>query len=110
MKLPETAFTVVDWAKVPGVEHSGDTGSAVWRTASVGDLRIRFVEYSPGYVADHWCARGHVLFVLAGELATELKDGRKFTLRAGMSYHVSDGGDAPHRSSPRTGAKLFIVD
>ena len=76
----------------------------------MGDARLRHVEYTAGYLADHWCDRGHVLYVLEGRLDTELRDGRRFTLTAGMSYQVSDFGDAAHRSSTPTGAKLFIVD
>ena len=110
MKIPELPFTVTDWSKVPATEHPGETGTATWRTFSVGDLRVRVVEYSPGYLADHWCDRGHVLYVLEGELQSELKDGRSVTLKPGMSYQVSDYGDAPHRSSTQSGAKLFIVD
>lgn len=110
MKIPPLPFTVTDWAKVPATEHPGETGAAYWRTVNIGDIRVRAVEYTPGYLADHWCDRGHVLYVLEGELHTELKDGRTFTLTAGMSYQVSDHGDAAHRSSTRTGAKLFIVD
>ena len=71
---------------------------------------MRLVEYSPGYLADHWCDRGHVIYVLEGVLNTELRDGRTFKLTAGMSYQVSDHGDAAHRSTTTTGAKLFIVD
>jgi hypothetical protein len=70
---------------------------------------VRIVEYTPGYLADHWCAKGHILFCIGGELQTELKDGRRFTLKPGMSYQVSDNGE-PHRSLTETGAKLFIVD
>jgi quercetin dioxygenase-like cupin family protein len=110
VKIPVIPFTVTDWASMPTTEHAGETGQAIWRTFTVGDLRIRLVEYTPGYVADHWCDRGHVLYVLEGELDTELRDGRTFKLKPGMSYQVSDNGDASHRSSTRTGAKLFIVD
>jgi quercetin dioxygenase-like cupin family protein len=110
MKIPPLLFTVTDWRKVPATSHPGETGHALWRTFDIGDLRVRVVEYTPGYVADHWCDRGHVLFVLEGELDTELRDGRAFTLVSGMSYQVSAGGDSAHRSSTRTGAKLFIVD
>src|ERR1700758_2479097 len=110
MKIPAFPFTVTDWAKVEPPTPPGEKGIAYWRTLDIGDLRVRHVEYSPGYLADHWCDRGHVLYVLEGELVTELKDGRSFILRPGMSYQVSDFGDAPHRSSTRTGAKLFIVD
>ncbi len=94
----------------PAVEHSGATGKAIWRTRMVGEMRVRLVEYSPGYLADHWCDRGHVLFVIEGELDSELKDGRTFHLKPGMSYHVSDNGDPAHRSSTSVGARLFIVD
>lgn len=110
MKIPALPFTLTDWSAVPAVEHPGETGHALWRSFTVGDLRVRLVEYSPGYLADHWCDRGHVLYVLEGDLDTELRDGRRFTLTAGMSYQVSDFGDAAHRSSTRGGAKLFIVD
>ena len=110
MKLPTSPFTVTDWAKVPETRHPGETGEALWRTLNIGELRVRQVRYSPGYLADHWCDRGHVLYVLEGELETELRDGRRFTLRPGMSYQVSDFGDAAHRSSTQGGATLFIVD
>jgi hypothetical protein len=110
VKIPAQPFTVTDWSAVPRTAHPGETGVAHWRTLEVGDLRVRLVEYSPGYRADHWCDRGHVLHVLSGELDTELRDGRRFTLTAGMSYTVSDHGDAAHRSSTTPGATLFIVD
>lgn len=110
MKLPTSPFTVTDWSKVEATAHPGETGHALWRTLNIGDLRVRMVEYSPGYLADHWCDRGHVLYVLTGELDSELRDGRKFKLTPGMSYQVSDFGDAGHRSSTAVGATLFIVD
>jgi quercetin dioxygenase-like cupin family protein len=110
MKLPELAFTATDWSQIPRVEYAGETGKAWWQTFTAGDLRVRMVEYSPGYLADHWCDRGHVLLVLEGEIENELRDGRTNKLTAGMSYQVSDFGDASHRSRTATGAKLFIVD
>lgn len=110
MKIPTLPFTVTEWSKIEPTRHPGDSGEALWRTLQIGDLRVRLVEYTPGYVADHWCDRGHVLYVVEGELETELKDGRRFTLRPGMSYQVSDHGDAAHRSATTTGVKLFVVD
>jgi len=110
MELPALPFTITDWSTVAPEEHSGETGKAIWRTFTMGDVRSRHVEYTPGYLADHWCERGHVLYVLEGELETELRDGRRFTLKSGMSYQVSTFGDAAHRSYTKSGAKLFIVD
>lgn len=109
MKIEHVPFTAVDWTAIAAVEHPGERGVATWRTIEIGNLRVRKVEYSPGYLANHWCSRGHVLLVLTGELATELQDGRTFQLTAGMSYHVADGAE-PHRSSTAGGATLFIVD
>ncbi len=110
MKIPQLAFTTTNWPDIEPTVHAGETGQAFWRTLNIGELRVRMVEYAPGYLADHWCDRGHVLLVLEGELDTELRDGRRFVLTAGQSYQVSDFGDAAHRSSTRSGAKLFIVD
>jgi len=109
MKMVEIPFGTTDWATVEATEHKGDTGMAYWRTRNFGDIRVRMVEYTPGYLADHWCAKGHILLCLEGELHTELEDGRKFILKPGMSYQVADQAE-PHRSFTSVGAKLFIVD
>jgi quercetin dioxygenase-like cupin family protein len=109
MKMTDIPFGTTTWSDVPTTRHEGDVGFATWRTRQFGDLRVRMVEYSPGYVANHWCSKGHILLVLEGELETELADGRRFTMTPGVSYQVADGAE-PHRSRTRTGAKLFIVD
>ncbi|HWW99395.1 DHCW motif cupin fold protein [Collimonas sp.] len=90
-------------------EHQGESGMAYWRTRNFGAIRVRMVEYTPGYLADHWCSKGHVLLCLEGELETELEDGRKFVLKPGMSYQVADGAE-PHRSFTALGATRFVVD
>ena len=82
---------------------------AYWRTRQFGELRVRLVDYTPGYLADHWCSKGHILFCVSGELETELEDGRRYVLTPGMSYQVADGAE-PHRSRTVAGATLFIVD
>jgi quercetin dioxygenase-like cupin family protein len=109
MKILDVPFNTAVWAAITPVEHPGITGKALWRTLEIGNIRVRMVEYTPGYKADHWCKRGHVLLVMEGELITELEDGRIFVLKPGASYQVSDDIN-PHRSSTSTGAKLFIVD
>jgi hypothetical protein len=109
MQMPPIPFGITDWAEVETTEHPGESGTATWRTRQFGSIRVRRVDYSPGYRADHWCAKGHILFCLAGELHTELADGRHYTLSPGMSYQVGDEAEA-HRSSTATGAALFIVD
>lgn len=109
MEMSGIPFGITDWSKIEHTEHKGERGSAYWRTQHFGDVRVRMVEYSPGYLADHWCVKGHILLCTEGELQTEFKDGRKFTLKPGMSYQVADNAE-PHRSYTEVGAKLFIVD
>ena len=109
MLMFDIPFGTTDWGGVERTEHPGETGKAYWRTRNFNNIRVRMVEYSAGYLADHWCSKGHILLCVDGELDTELKDGRRFTLRPGMSYQVADN-DAPHRSSSAVGARLFIVD
>ena len=109
MNITGIPFGVTEWSKIEPVEYAGITGKAFWRTREFGGMRVRMVEYTPGYLADHWCQKGHVLLVLEGELQTELADGRTVVLKPGQSYQVADG-DLAHRSKTAGGAKLFIVD
>ena len=109
MHLQDIPFGTTDWSTIEPTTHAGDVGEARWRTRQFGTVRVRMVEYSAGYQADHWCEKGHILLCLTGELDTELADGRTFHRRPGMSYQVADKAEA-HRSSTRTGATLFIVD
>lgn len=109
MHMADIPFGTTDWSSVAQTEHKGERGVAYWRTRNFGGIRVRMVEYSPGYVADHWCVKGHILLCLKGELHTELKDGRRFVLKPGMSYQVADNAE-PHRSVTTIGATLFVVD
>jgi hypothetical protein len=109
LRIQNIPFIATDWSTVPGVVHVGQTGRALWRTRQFGDIRVRMVDYSPGYVADHWCGKGHILLCMGGELITELEDGRRVILGPGMSYQVADGHER-HRSHAPNGATLFIVD
>jgi quercetin dioxygenase-like cupin family protein len=109
MQMEGIPFGTTDWSTVERIEHKGERGLAYWRTRSFGGIRVRLVEYTPGYLADHWCVKGHILLCVEGELQTRLEDGREFTLKPGMSYQVADNAE-PHRSFTASGAKLFIVD
>jgi hypothetical protein len=109
MQLSSIPFGITDWSQVEPTEHPGDTGRAYWRTCHFGGIRVRMVEYTAGYAANHWCVKGHILLCLEGELETEVADGRTFRLTPGVSYQVADNVEA-HRSSTKIGAKLFIVD
>lgn len=109
MKIENVPYTITDWSAVAPTEHPGTTGTSYWRTFEMGNLRVRMVEFTPGYMADHWCPRGHVVLVLEGEVVSELADGSSTVMTPGVSYQVSDDV-APHRSSTQTGARGFIVD
>ena len=109
MDINNIPFGITNWAEIPTTRHTGDQGYALWHTQQFDAIRVRMVEYSENYLADHWCSKGHILLCLEGKLHTELDDGRTFTLTAGMSYQVADQAEA-HCSSTSKGAKLFIVD
>ena len=109
MDISNIPFGTTDWSAVEATTHPGETGTATWRTRTFDAIRVRMVEYTPGYLADHWCSKGHILLCLDGELHTELADGRTVVLRPGMSYQVADGAEA-HRSRTAVGARLFVVD
>ena len=102
-------FQSIDWTTIEKVEHKGETGTAFWQTIQFSGLRIRLVEYSKGYLADHWCEKGHIVHCLEGEFVSELKNGNNFILSKGMTYVVSDELSS-HRSVARNGVKLLIID
>jgi hypothetical protein len=102
-------FEKTDWSGVEAERHEGETGYALWKVRQCGDIRVRVVEYSANYKADHWCSKGHILYCLQGEMTTKLKDGQVFDLVKGMSYQAEDE-NYPHSSYTKNGAILFIVD
>lgn len=109
MKIPQHPFETIDWSAIEGFNHKGESGYAVWQTIMLGNIRIRMVRYSEGYIADHWCNKGHIIYCIKGKMKTELQDGRIMKMKKGMTYHVGDDSMA-HRSSSKKGCMLFIVD
>ena len=110
MEILNVPFTSIDWSSIPETVHPGETGHATWKTVELGNIRVRLVTYSPGYLADHWCPRGHVIHILGGEMISELKDGSKTFLKEGMTYMMSNDSANPHRTFTENGVRLFIVD
>ena len=109
MKREAIPYQAIDWASVPRTEHKGETGTSFWRTLQLPGLRIRIVEYSKGYLADHWCRKGHIVYCLEGEFINEQQHGETTVLTRGMAYVVSDRASS-HRSRTDHGATLLIVD
>lgn len=109
MQFSPFPFSITDFAQVETVVYAGTTGHSEWKTIYRDEMRIRLVAYSKGYLADHWCSKGHIIFCVSGEMETILQDGRKYMLTAGTVYTVGDNSDA-HRSSSEHGCSLFIVD
>jgi len=108
MNLP-IPFQTIDWTQIPKEEFKGETGTAYWQTVEFDGLRLRIVEYAKGYVADHWCKKGHIVHCLQGEFVSELQENAQFKLTEGMSYVVSDEMSS-HRSIALDGVKLLIID
>ena len=110
MAIKNIPFAVTDWTAVPAEEHRGEFGTSAWKTVEHAGLRVRMIEYAPGFRSDHWCARGHVVLVLEGEIEAALRDGRRFVLRPGTSFVAGDDESNPHLVSSGPGAKVFVVD
>jgi hypothetical protein len=102
-------FQTIDWKSIPRTQHPGTTGIAYWQTMQFEGLRVRLVEYSANYLADHWCEKGHIVYCLKGEVINELSDGSQSLLTTGMSYIVSDDLSS-HRSITKHGVQLLIID
>jgi hypothetical protein len=109
MKYKNIPFQTIDWSIIPQEEFKGETGMAYWQTIHYNGFRIRIVEYTKGYIADHWCTKGHIVHCLEGEFESELGDNRNFKLSKGMTYIVSDELST-HRSTSMNGVKLLIID
>lgn len=109
MDAKNILFQTINWDQIPREEYKGERGFATWQTVQYEGLRIRIVNYSEGYIADHWCQKGHIVHCLEGEFVSEMKSGEKYHLRAGMSYVVSDEVSS-HRSLTKDGVRLLIID
>jgi quercetin dioxygenase-like cupin family protein len=110
MKLEGMPVGVIDWLSIPASSYPGTTGVATVRARQLGEMQLRLVSYSSGYISDHWCEKGHIVYVIAGTLTIEHKDGDCYELSSGKSYHVADNDGAPHRLSSQGGASVFIID
>jgi hypothetical protein len=108
-KMSNIPFQIIDWTSIEKVEYKGESGTAFWQTVQLAGLRVRIVEYSIGYLADHWCQKGHIVFCLEGEFISELNTGENIKLTKGQSYVVSDELSS-HRSFSKNGVKLLIID
>jgi len=102
-------FQTINWDTISRIEHTGESGMALWQTLQLQGLRIRIVEYSKGFIADHWCQKGHIVHCLEGEFVSESEDGKELLLTKGMTYVVSDNLSS-HRSKTKEGVKLLIID
>jgi len=102
-------FQTIDWTSIEKVEYEGETGVAIWQTVQFEGLRVRLVEYSNGYLADHWCQKGHIVYCLDGEFTSELSTGKNIKLMKGQTYVVSDELSS-HRSISTNGVILLIID
>jgi len=110
MEIQNLPFRLTDWSKVPTIEYKGETGTSYWQVFEEGNIRVRIVEYSPGFRSDHWCPKGHILLVLEGDLTIELKNGQVYRMPPGTSFQASNDDANPHMAYTDKGAKVFIVD
>jgi len=109
MDLKDISPNLINWEKIETVELKGETGTSFMRIYEEGNIRLRMIEYSADYYADHWCTRGHIIHVIEGELIYEQKNGKTFSLIPGNSFQVGDNKDE-HLVRTINGARVFLVD
>jgi len=109
MNLGDLPLGLTDWSQIPESVHPGAPGTATVRSRQLGDIQLRLLVYSPNYVADHRCQKGHIVYVIQGQVVTEHRETTNYTLESGTTYHVPDNGP-PHRAVSHGGATVFIVD
>ena len=107
--MSNITFQTIDWDRIEKTEHAGASGTAFWQTLQYSGLRMRIVTYTPGYLADHWCQKGHIIHCIEGDFVSELEGGEMFSLKSGMTYIVSDNLSS-HRSFSKNGVKLLVID
>jgi mannose-6-phosphate isomerase class I len=107
--MKKISFQIIDWNVLPESINPGETGRSISQIIEYPGLRIRIVEYSAGYLANHWCQKGHIVYCIEGEVINEQENGDQFILKQGMSYIVSDDMSS-HRSRAENKVKLLIVD
>jgi hypothetical protein len=103
-------FQTINWETIPPIEHSGASGISISRTFQSDIIRLRLVDFSPKYKADHWCGKGHVIYCLDGDFVLHLKDGSKNVVTKGMTCQMLDDTQNPHLMISESGCKLFILD
>ena len=107
--MKKISFQTINWNNLPGTESCGISGTSYSQSKEFPGLKIRIVEYSAGYLADHWCQKGHIVYCLKGEVINEQEDGEQFNLKEGMGYVVTDNMSS-HRSRTEKKVKLLIID
>ena len=74
-----------------------------------GDDHVVMLQFKPGFRDPNWCERAHIIYVVAGELGLELKDGTQKRIMAGSACTIPHG--TAHQAfcdGPDT-AQLFVV-
>jgi hypothetical protein len=109
MLIPDHPFFTTDWREIESETISGETGIVIQKIKFVGDIRIRMLDYSANYLADHWCTKGHIIQCLEGEIQLVFDNGKESTLMSGMTFAVGDESSS-HKTFSKNGCKLFIID
>ena len=98
-------------------ERRVDFGSRQWRTPLPGarykafqqdDRRLRLVEFIKGFVEPDLCTRGHVGYVLAGEMDVDF-DGEIVRYSAGDGIVIAKGEENRHKATVITDVVTLIL-
>jgi quercetin dioxygenase-like cupin family protein len=81
-----------------------------FKVAREGATQVRLVEFTPEFVERDWCEKGHVGFVLAGELEIVFS-GQVARFSEGTALLIPAGPDHRHKARILTPCvRLFLVE
>ncbi len=100
-------------------EHKVDFESLEWQTSlpgarfkafRQGGRTLRLLEFTKGFVEPDWCTKGHIGYVLEGQLDVDF-DGSIVRFSAGNGLFIPAGTESKHKASVLTDvARLLLVE
>ena len=102
MDTCKVLFDSIEWQEVmPG---------ARFKIFSDGKKQMRLLEFTSEFVEPHWCKKGHIGFVLNGELEIYFA-GKIVNYIQGSGIFIPPGTLTKHKARPITpSVQLFLVE
>ena len=100
--MPVFEFSKIEWQDVaPG---------ARFKAFQADGKQLRLVEFTGDFVEKDWCEKGHIGFVLSGELEVQFKN-QVLRYPEGSAILIKQGTEHGHKARSVTSVvRLFLVE